>query len=70
MCVSTEILSEYTEILERYTSPEFAEAALGVITNNPFTLFVRHIIISVLSRQILMTTNLWTVLWPAMRNSL
>lgn len=40
MCVSTEILSEYTEILERYTSPEFAEAALGVITNNPFTLFV------------------------------
>ena len=40
MCVSTEILSEYTEILERYTSPEFAEAALGVITNNPFTFFV------------------------------
>ena len=40
MCVSTEILSEYTEILERYTSPEFAEAALGVITNNPYTLFV------------------------------
>ncbi len=40
MCVSTEILSEYAEILERYTSPEFAEAALGVITNNPYTLFV------------------------------
>ena len=29
MCVSTEILSEYAEILERYTSPEFAEAPLG-----------------------------------------
>ena len=40
LCVSTEILEEYAEILERYTSPEFAEAALGVITNNPFTLFV------------------------------
>ncbi len=40
MCVSTEILSEYAEILERYTSHEFAEAALGVITNNPNTLFV------------------------------
>lgn len=40
MCVSTEILSEYAEILERYTSHEFAEAALGVITNNPYTLFV------------------------------
>jgi predicted nucleic acid-binding protein len=40
MCVSTEILSEYAEILDRYTSPEFAEAALGVITNNPYTLFV------------------------------
>jgi predicted nucleic acid-binding protein len=38
--VSTEILSEYAEILERYTSPEFSEAALGVITNNPYTLFV------------------------------
>jgi putative PIN family toxin of toxin-antitoxin system len=40
LCVSTEILEEYAEILERYTSPEFAESALGVITNNPFTVFV------------------------------
>ncbi len=40
LCVSTEILEEYAEILERYTSPEFAEATLGVITNNPFTLFI------------------------------
>ena len=40
MCVSTEILEEYAEVLERYASPEFAEAALGVILNNPYTLFV------------------------------
>lgn len=40
LCVSTEILSEYAEIIERYSTPEFAEAALGVITNNPYTLFI------------------------------
>ena len=40
LCVSTEILEEYTEILERKTSPRFAELALNVITNNPNTLFV------------------------------
>jgi predicted nucleic acid-binding protein len=62
MCVSTEILSEYAEILERYTSPEFAEAALGVITNNPYTLFVTPYIISILLQPTMMTTSLWTVL--------
>ena len=40
LCVSTEILEEYAEQLQRFTSNEFTEAALGVITNNPFTLFV------------------------------
>ena len=40
MCVTTEILVEYAEILERKTSPKFAELALNVITNNPYTLFV------------------------------
>jgi putative PIN family toxin of toxin-antitoxin system len=40
LCVTTEILEEYAEILERHTSSEFAESALGVITNNPFTVFV------------------------------
>lgn len=40
LCVTTEILEEYTEQLQRFTSPEFTEAALGVITNNPYTLFV------------------------------
>ena len=40
LCVTTEILEEYTEILQRFTSPEFTEAALGVITNNPYTQFV------------------------------
>lgn len=40
LCVTTEILEEYTEQLQRFTSPEFTEAALGVITNNPYTLFI------------------------------
>ena len=34
------ILCVSTEILERKTSPRFAELALNVITNNPNTLFV------------------------------
>ena len=40
LCVSTEILEEYAEILERKISPKFAELALDVITNNPNTLFI------------------------------
>ena len=40
MCVTTEILLEYAEILERNTSARFSELALDVITNNPYTLFV------------------------------
>ena len=40
LCVTTEILEEYAEILERKTSQKFAELALNVITNNPYTLFV------------------------------
>lgn len=40
LCVSTEILEEYSEILERKTSTKFAELALDVITNSPYTLFI------------------------------
>ena len=40
LCVSTEILEEYTEVLERKTSALFAQLALDVITNNPYTEFV------------------------------
>ena len=40
LCVTTEILEEYAEIMERKTSPRFAELALNVITNNPYTLFI------------------------------
>ena len=40
MCVSTEILEEYTEILEEKTSAAFAQLALDVITNNPYTEFI------------------------------
>lgn len=40
LCVTTEILEEYSEILEKKTSPRFAQLALDVITNNPFTIFV------------------------------
>ncbi len=37
LCVSTEILAEYTEILEQNISATFAQLALDVITNNPYT---------------------------------
>ena len=40
MCVSTDILAEYAEILERKTSAKFAELALSVIINNPYTQFI------------------------------
>ena len=40
LCVSTEILDEYMEVLERNTSVLFAQLALDVITNNPYTEFV------------------------------
>ena len=40
LCVSTEILAEYTEILEQNTSATFAQLALDVITNNPYTEFI------------------------------
>ena len=40
LCVTTEILEEYAEILERKINPRFSELALNVIENNPYTLFV------------------------------
>lgn len=40
LCVSTEILNEYVEILERKTSAKFAELAVNVIVNNPNTIFI------------------------------
>ncbi len=39
-CVSTEILSEYTEILERKTSSWFAETVVNAIVNNEHTIRV------------------------------
>lgn len=40
LCVSTEILNEYVEVLERNTSVLFAQLVLDVITNNPYTEFI------------------------------
>ena len=40
LCVSNEILEEYEEILERKVSHRFAELAINVIVNNPYTVFV------------------------------
>lgn len=40
LCVTTEILEEYFEILEKRTSPVFATLAMDVITNNPYTIFI------------------------------
>ena len=40
LCVTTEILNEYIEILQRETSDTFASLVLEVILNNPHTLFI------------------------------
>ena len=40
LCVTTDILQEYAEILERKTNATFAELALDVIANNPYTHFI------------------------------
>ena len=39
-CVTTEILNEYVEILQRETTENFASIMLEVILNNPNTLFI------------------------------
>ncbi|MBR0276771.1 MAG: putative toxin-antitoxin system toxin component, PIN family [Prevotella sp.] len=40
LCVTTEILSEYAEILERKTSAKFASIASDLIANNRHTVLV------------------------------
>lgn len=40
LCVSTDILDEYTEILQRLTDLETAQLTIDVIINNPGTVFV------------------------------
>lgn len=49
LCVSNEILEEYTEILQRLTSNEVAEHFIKMIVNSPFvefrnTFFAFHLI--------------------------
>lgn len=40
LCVTTDILNEYAEILEQHTSPVFASLAIEIIATNPFTEFI------------------------------
>lgn len=40
LCVSTEILEEYEEILERLVNIRVAKYTIDLIINNPFTVFV------------------------------
>ena len=40
LCVTTEILNEYVEILQRETTENFASIMLEVILNNPNTLVI------------------------------
>lgn len=40
LCVTTEMLNEYVEILQRETTENFASIMLEVILNNPNTLFI------------------------------
>lgn len=41
LCVTTEILNEYIEILQRETNETFASLVLEVILNNPNTQFIQ-----------------------------
>ena len=41
LCITTEILNEYIEILQRETTDTFASLILEVILNNPHTLFIQ-----------------------------
>ena len=40
LCVSTEILEEYEEILQRLTDEDTAQLVIELIINNPYTLFL------------------------------
>lgn len=40
MCVSTDILEEYEEILQRLTDLDTAQLVIELIINNPYTLFL------------------------------
>ena len=40
LCVSTEILEEYEEILQRLTDIDTAQLVIELIINNPYTLFL------------------------------
>ena len=40
LCVTTEILDEYVEILEQKASSQYSSLVLDIIVNNPYTLFV------------------------------
>lgn len=40
LCVTTEILNEYAEILERKADAEFANMVLEIITNSAYTLMI------------------------------
>lgn len=40
LCISTEILEEYEEVLINKTTPNFAHLALNVILNNPYTILI------------------------------
>ena len=40
LCISTEILEEYEEILQRLTDIDTAQLVIELIINNPYTLFL------------------------------
>lgn len=40
LCVTTEILEEYSEIISGKASPQFAQLAIEAILNNPYTLMI------------------------------
>lgn len=43
LCVTTEILNEYTEVMERMIDAEFAEIIMSIITHSSNTIFINPV---------------------------
>ena len=63
LCVSNEILTEYSEIIERKTNADIANNILDAILNSPFVEKSKFFIILTLFKLTLMITNLLIALF-------
>ena len=61
LCVSTEILEEYVEILQRLTDYDTAELIVKTIVNSPFVELITPYYHFEMIKATLTTISLWTV---------